>query len=134
MYLQKLIPKEVAVSKLCCPVCWKYFDILSKRHNGDFPHGEAEMYKIRGRHSTLFSVQLPIWTTTDVVQELIIQFGRYLPAKLDKMWSGVPRSGHRNTPSFQSVSSVMTDAATNSTESHVDEFKLGPKYRSNVEG
>jgi hypothetical protein len=47
------------------------------------------------------------------------------------MWSGVPRSGHRNTPSFQSVSSVITDA---STESNVDEFNLGPKYTSNVEG
>src|ERR1700678_3665958 len=30
MYLQKMrlsMPKEVAVSKLCCPVCWEYFDI-----------------------------------------------------------------------------------------------------------
>src|ERR1700678_3517294 len=136
MYLQKmrlLMPKEVAVSKLCCPVCWEYFDILSKRH---IPPGHRE-YKIRGRHSTLFPVQLPIWTTTDVVQELIIQFGRYLRTELDMMWSNhlreqVPRSGHRNTPSFQSVMSAITDASMNSTESNVDEFNvpLWPKYNT----
>src|ERR1700678_4338171 len=143
MYLQKmrlLMPKEVAVSKLCCPVCWKYFDILSKRH---IPPGHRE-YKIRGRHSTLFPVQLPIWTTTDVVQELIRRFGRYLRTELDTMWSDhlqeqsdhlqeksdhlqeqsdhlqeqIPRARHRNTPSFQSVSSAISDASTNSGESN----------------
>jgi hypothetical protein len=125
MYLQKLIPKEVAVSKLCCPACWEYFDILSKKHT--LP-GEAEMYKIRGRHSTLFPVQLPIWTPTDVVKELNIRFKRYLRNELDTMWSDhleqIPRSGHRNTPSFQSVSSATTDASKNSAESNLDTLNV----------
>src|ERR1700678_2798176 len=180
MYLQKmrlLMPKEVAVSKLCCSVCWEYFDILSKRH---IPPGHRE-YKIRGRHSTLFPVQLPIWTTTDVVQELIRRFGRYLRTELNTMWSDhlqeqsdhlqeqsdhlqeqIPRSRHRNTPSFQSVSSAIsehlrtqvkatpsfqsvsraiTDASTNSDESNVDKYNepippipLWPDYELNDEG
>src|ERR1700678_2140556 len=142
MSLQKmclLVPKEVAVSKLCCPVCWEYFDILSKRH---IPPGHREC-KIRGRHSTLFPVQLPIWTTTDVVQELIRQFGWYLRAELDTMWSDhlqeqVPRSRHRSTPSYQSVLSAISDASTNSGESNVDKYNepisLWPDYESNVEG
>src|ERR1700678_2984246 len=64
----------------------------------------------------------------------LLEMVQYLRTELDKMWSGVPRLGHKNTPSFQSVSSVMTDASTNSTESNVDEFNLGPKYMLNVEG
>jgi len=124
--LNKLIPKEVAVSKLCCPACWEYFDILSKKH-GQVPSG-AKMYKIRGRHSTLFPVQLPIWTPTDVVEELIIRFKQYLRSQLDTMWRNhqeqVPRSGHRNTPSFQSVSSAITDASKNSAESNLDTLNV----------
>jgi hypothetical protein len=118
----QLIPKQVAVSKLCCPACWEYFDVLSKKH---FTPG-AEMYKIRGRHSTLFPVQLPIWTPTDVVEELIIRFGQYLRTELDHMWRNhsvqeqATRSGHRSTPSFESVMSVMTDASTNSAQSNLE--------------
>jgi hypothetical protein len=84
MYLQKLNTKEVAVSKLCCPACWENFNILSEKHS---LRGEAEMYKIRGRHSTVFPVQLPIWSPPDVVQELIKRFGRYLRTELDTMWN-----------------------------------------------
>jgi hypothetical protein len=80
------------------------------------------MYKVRGRHSTLFPVQLPIWSPADVVQELIIRFRQYLRDELDTMWSEhqeqVPRSRHRHTPSFQSVSSARTDASKNSVESN----------------
>src|ERR1700678_2123480 len=83
------------------------------------------------------AVHKEIRTTADVVQELIRRFGRYLRTELDTMWSDhlqeqsdhlqeqsdhlqeqIPRSRHRNTPSFQSVSSAISDASTNSGESN----------------
>ena len=42
MYLQQFIPKQVAVSKLCCPACWEYFDVLSKKYISP----GTEMYQI----------------------------------------------------------------------------------------
>ena len=50
IYLQKLNPVEVAVSKLCCPVCWDYIDILSeKREERGGP----------GQECTTFAVAIP---------------------------------------------------------------------------
>ena len=61
---------------------WEYFSILSERHS---LNGMA--YKIRGRHSTLYPVQLlvPSWSSPDVVEELIKRFNNYLREQLETM-------------------------------------------------
>jgi hypothetical protein len=88
------------------------------------------MYKLRGRHSTVYPVQLPNWSRPDVVEVLIERFGLYLRNELDKMWQAhvkrqekrVPKSGHKHNPSLQSVSSAITNASEMSAESHTDDL------------
>jgi hypothetical protein len=122
-----LNPEEVAVSKLCCPACWEYLNILGGTKK------ETPMYKVRGRHSTVYPVELPIWSCHDDVQELIKRFSKYLREEFDTMWINhlrvqkqrnakqVPKSGHRYNPSLQSVSSAITDASDKSSESNLDD-------------
>jgi hypothetical protein len=129
----------VAVSKLCCPACWDYFDILSKKQSLRSP-GETK-YRIRGRHSTLYPVQLPSWTSPDIAQELVRRFDKYLRDEFEIMWSQhlekeakpqwplevtVAKSGHAHNPSLQSVSSAITNASQDSAESNVDDLVYVP--------
>jgi hypothetical protein len=91
-----------------------------------------EMYKIRGRHSTVYPVQLPNWSSPDVVKELIKRFGSYLRRELDIMRSShiwvqsfqarTSKSGHAHSPSLQSVSSAITNVSQHSAESNLDDF------------
>jgi hypothetical protein len=129
--------KEVAVSKLCCPACWDFFDILSEKH-------QLDKYKIRGRHSTVFPVQLPSWTCSIVVQELINRFDEHLRkefitmrkdhdsvVKSNNLFKQVEASrkhGHSHNPSLQSVSSAITDASTFSAESDLNELEVVRHY------
>ena len=140
IYLQKLNPKEVAVSKLCCPACWEYFDILS---GNDRQEGK-DTYKIRGRHSTVFPVQLPSWSSPDVVQELIKRFDKYIGDELSTMWrkhvlkeeeSSISKaldlgrkSGHSHHPSLQSVSSAITDASVQSGGTNLSDLEYIQHY------
>jgi hypothetical protein len=100
------------------------------------------MYKIRGRHSTVYPVQLPNWSCPDVVKKLIRRFDNYLRGELLKMWTEHQsnqskeqlnfvlaelkrKSGHSNHPSLQSVSSaitVLTDTSTFSTGTDLNDL------------
>jgi hypothetical protein len=90
-----------------------------------------EMYKIRGRHSTVYPVQLPNWTSPDVVGELIKRFDGYLFTELAAMWTNhqadqtVYKLGHAHNPSLQSVSSAITNASQHSDESNLDDIPRG---------
>jgi hypothetical protein len=88
------------------------------------------MYKVRGRHSTVYPVQLPSWSRPDVVEVLIERFDQYLRTELNTMWEDhvgkqeeqVPMSRHRHNPSLQSVSSAITNASEMSAESNWDDL------------
>ena len=122
---------EVAVSKLCCPAGWEYFDILSNGRTGTGT-SESGTYKICGRHSTVYPVQLPAWTQPDV-EELIERFDKYLRIELvtmcdsDRIKKEERRrisgstSGHKHHPSLQSVSSTITSVSDYSNASSVDD-------------
>jgi hypothetical protein len=121
-----LNPKEVAVSKLCCPACWDFFDVLSEKHRQ--PEG-PKMYNIRGRHSTVYPVQLPNWSSPDVVKKLIGRYNNYLCNELDTMLNNHKNehkifrsSNHTRNPSLQSVSSAITNISQDSADTNVDAF------------
>jgi hypothetical protein len=118
IYPQKLSRKDVAVSKLCCPACWEHFLVLRT------VLGEEEYYKLRGRHSTVYPVQLPIWTNPTIVLELNRRFSLHLRRELeilrDKHNETTSESGHRHTPSTESALSGITNSSEVSTSTNVD--------------
>jgi hypothetical protein len=134
----------VSVSKLSCPACWDYFDILSEKHRDRHEGPETRFYKIRGRHSTVFPVQLPSWSCPEVVQKLIKRFDGYLLTELDNMWKdhevvvesnllreqieSSRRRGHTHHPSLQSVSSAITDVSILSAQTDLNDLQLKPAH------
>ena len=60
----------IAVSKLCCPVCWELLKILRNDDSTDF--------HVDGHHETLFQVELPEWLPLEIVVELTAQFEKIL--------------------------------------------------------
>jgi hypothetical protein len=69
--------EDVAVSKLCCPACWELFEILKAKNPGS--------YKVRGRHSTVYPVELPLLLNDEVVEEMVKRFEGHLRAEGQKM-------------------------------------------------
>jgi hypothetical protein len=93
------------------------------------------MYKIRGRHSTVYPVQLPNWSCPDIVKELIIRFDKYLQDELlimldehrhmalKQQLSRQLRNRHSHNPSLQSVSSAITNASELSTGTNLNDLQ-----------
>jgi hypothetical protein len=86
-----------------------------------------KMYDIRGRHSTVYPVQLPTWSSPDVVRQLVERFDEHLHKQLEKMQQlhsfqeELRSRGHKHSPSSQSVISSITDGSNNSAESNVND-------------
>lgn len=55
----------IVVSKLCCFVCWDVLTIL--RMLG----GNSQDFVVRGRHTTLFAIDLPHWLPESVVVQMV---------------------------------------------------------------
>jgi hypothetical protein len=74
--MKKLDPTVVAVSRLCCPTCWEFLQVLK---NGD---KIQENLWVHGHHSTLLPVELPDWLPANVLQEMVLRYRRHLSDKL----------------------------------------------------
>ena len=94
------------VSKRCCPICWELLDIL---------RGETNPFRVRGRHATLFPVELPEWLSPQVVDEMITRFQEILYDEILRMLKFESSDNH--PPSWQNISDL-------STGSHTDEAPL----------
>jgi hypothetical protein len=92
----------IAVSRLCCPVCWETFQII----------GQDDKFALRGRHSSLYSPQLPPWLPDDVLDALIDRFTGFARKEVADMVHKVSSSsndlGHNRSPSDESVSADKT--------------------------
>lgn len=60
----------IAVSNLCCPVCWELLKIL---RNDD----SSDLY-VEDHHQTLFRVELPDWLPPGIVVKLTARFKKIL--------------------------------------------------------
>ena len=63
-------------------------------------------FRLRGRHPTVFPVQLPPWLPHDVLLNMISRFQYFLLDQIYIMMS--PRVMHYRTPSQQSQSAIST--------------------------
>jgi hypothetical protein len=96
-------PQFIAVSKLCCPVCWELLQIL---------RGATEDFSVRGHHATMYPVELPPWIPDYIVFQMLARFQQYLIGELLKLT--VPATRHKLSPSLESIntdSSGSTDGA-----------------------
>lgn len=103
----KLELKPIAVSKLCCPVCWELLSILEGK-----PPSVT-----RGRHSTLYFQHLPSWLPRQVLEKMLKRFRMFAAVELGRAHRKhtSPRS-HAQTPSEETAYAASIDS---------DNFKLG---------
>ena len=96
----------IAVSKLCCPICWELLDVL---------RGNSEDFEVRGRHTTIYPVELPPWLPTEYMEQMVTRLRKYLTDELIIMMAQDADSEeaeasetHSRTPSLQSDSGYST--------------------------
>jgi hypothetical protein len=97
--LQSLDQRNIAVSKLCCPVCWELLQLIG---------GDTDSFKVRGFHTTLYTVELPSWLPRDVVEKMVDLYGAHLRHELNRMMELPFNLSHNRTPSGQSDWSVQS--------------------------
>jgi hypothetical protein len=86
----------IVVSKLCCPGCWEYLDIV---------RGALNLFYVSGRHPTLFPFELPAYTSPQVLREMITRFEGFLHAEILTMMMS---KNFDCTPSRQCFSNLST--------------------------
>ncbi len=84
----------MAVSKLCCPFCWIFLQIL---------RGDECNFSVRGHHSTLYAVDLPGRLPESLTQKLVTQLRGYVGQQLKDMVLPQPTfKKHGRNPSMGS--------------------------------
>jgi hypothetical protein len=73
--VQRSDQTSLAVSKLCCLVCWHLLHIM----RGD---GRASKFAVRGYHYNFYPVDLPIWLPRPVWIQMVETFWGYLKREL----------------------------------------------------
>jgi hypothetical protein len=86
------------VSKLCCPTCWELLDIL---------RGSTNLFNVRGRNTTLYPVELPLWLPDNAVEQMLTRFKAIL---LEQLYTLERDHKFRlfRTPSQDSISGMST--------------------------
>ena len=88
----------VAVSKLCCPVCWELLTLL--RITGTID-SESPKFAIRGSHPHIYPLVLPPYISDEICQEMNMRFLGYLGTELIQLISGARGpSGAEETSKF----------------------------------
>jgi|HubBroStandDraft_3_1064219.scaffolds.fasta_scaffold42557_4 hypothetical protein len=108
----------VAVSKLCCPTCWDFLDVL-RRDEGDPGH-----FRARGRHTTVYPVELPQWLPPRVCLEMVNRFRSHLRNQLAYMVSRQKSPVKLNFRQHSRTHSVESDSSFNTTSSKGDESEV----------
>ena len=86
---------------------------------------EPDLFGVRARHSTLYPVELPHWLPSEVAEEMVQRFRKYLRCQLEVMvkdhnqkpaTAGQQKKIHRRTVTVESDSafSIATEASQRS--------------------
>ena len=98
-------PTTIAVSKRCCPFCWRFM----KRYPSIGPP-----HKVRGQHNLIFPLDLPASTRADVIKGLLMYYNHMLYTSLGSLAALLeknerpPTSRHSRSVSYSSGYSVDT--------------------------
>jgi hypothetical protein len=120
-----LNPKDVAVSKLCCPACGELIGLLQKRSN-------ATEYNIYGCHSTVFPVQLPPGLNVDILEAMTVKFEGYLDVELNILQENRKKANDLGSqprpPSRQSIGSNISNKSSSFTMASMLPEVLIPRF------
>jgi hypothetical protein len=116
----------IGVSKICCPVCWELIQILRKK----------KQIEIRGRHSSLYLVELPPGLPSEVAHQLLQRFKDFAKVEVTKMMQAIqlPRRRHQWHPlSGESVVAIFSGSESSESEEADEESGYGsPPGRSYI--
>jgi hypothetical protein len=93
---------SIGVSKLCCPICWDLLNYLAGRDNH---------FAVRGRHSTLYEVELPDGLSLDALKKMVKIYEDKLRSELIGLARGTGMETAR-TPSGQSNTNSASSYST----------------------
>src|ERR1700679_1615365 len=107
--LQLASGEVIGVSKICCPVCWELIQALIRKR---------KQIRIRGRHSSLYLVELPPGLPYEITSHLLKRFKGFAKTEVKKMLNTVSQSAskHRHAPSGESVAAVFSGSESSESE------------------
>ena len=92
------------MSKLCCPVCWELLNIIN---------GEGQELSLRGYHSVIYPVELPLWLPSRIVDKLTERFKDHLRMEVQIMLEGAKGTAQKSRHSTHESESNISVASTN---------------------
>jgi hypothetical protein len=104
------LPFTIAVSKLCCPICWDFFQILCSKMGFEGA--------VQGFHKSLSMVHLPDRTPTHLAEAMISLYCDHLRGELEKMKCDDAAHKHTNSAGSESTLSAAT-TSSHDTEKEV---------------
>jgi hypothetical protein len=87
----------------------------------DILRGETKRFRVRGRHATLYPVELPEWLSPQVVDEMIIRFQEILYDEILRMLKF--EDSDNRPPSRQSISALRTGSHTDEPPLQTNQVK-----------
>lgn len=88
---------QIAVSKLCCPVCWDYLKIF-----------HANRFYVHGRHLHLYPVELPTNTNLAALKVMLETYDKHLFNGLIAWQQGIGRPRAASAMSISSATSSLS--------------------------
>jgi hypothetical protein len=117
----------IAVSKLCCPVCW---DIINMFNRQNEEQGSSVRFQAHGRHPNLYPVDLPDILDEGIKDELLTKFSIALLKDLVSLFEADTRAAQAkhmrnqsNVSQPESVAYTLISSLDGSTDSspHTDQ-------------
>ena len=108
---QSLNHAAVAVIKLCYPICWELLKIIRAQ-------GTSLDFHALGYHSSIFSVDLPLWLPCRIVEQMVESFKCRLCNAIELlMEQEKSKSAHKHNQSLQSDDGFTTNSSDSSRSS-----------------
>jgi hypothetical protein len=95
---------SIAVSKLCCPVCWELLQIMRAD-----PGLKPTDFAVQGYHTRFYPVDLPEWLPVGVIDQMVKRFKGYLERELQIFSKSSKKYQHNVCQSWESHASGVSD-------------------------
>jgi len=128
---------SLAVSKLCCPICWEFLQVLRGLNT-------SPKFDVQGHHTNFYAVDLPDWLPSNVIREMVTRFQKYLIREL-RIFNNTEhtnnrgharlahQSSHNASPSVESVSGLSVTSESSIPNDPRDDQSATPTWSQDCE-